>query len=62
MPSMDLRIDRNSPVPLYRQVAAGIEAAIHDGRLVRANGWRANSPSRQRCGIHGQRCARQWMI
>jgi DNA-binding GntR family transcriptional regulator len=35
MPSLDLRIDRNSPVPLYRQVAAGIETAIHDGRLAR---------------------------
>ncbi|MEO5319690.1 GntR family transcriptional regulator [Arthrobacter sp. CC3] len=35
MPSLDLRVDRNSPVPLYRQVASGIEAAIHDGRLAR---------------------------
>jgi len=29
----DLRLDRNSPVPLYFQVAQAMEAAILDGRL-----------------------------
>jgi DNA-binding GntR family transcriptional regulator len=28
-----LEIDRSSPVPLYHQVAQGIEAAIHSGKL-----------------------------
>lgn len=30
---LDVRLDRLSPVPLYHQVAAAIEAAITDGRL-----------------------------
>lgn len=32
--SLNLNIDRSSPVPLYHQVVQGIENAIHDGTLV----------------------------
>lgn len=31
--SLNLNIDRSSPVPLYHQVVQGIENAIHDGTL-----------------------------
>lgn len=33
MVPLDLNIDRTSPVPLYHQVAKGIESAIHSGAL-----------------------------
>lgn len=33
MTPLRIDLDRSSPVPLYHQVAAGIEAAITDGRL-----------------------------
>ncbi|WP_035775905.1 GntR family transcriptional regulator [Arthrobacter sp. H5] len=33
MGSLNLNIDRSSPVPLYHQVVQGIEAAIHSGTL-----------------------------
>ncbi|MDQ0757364.1 GntR family transcriptional regulator [Arthrobacter sp. B3I4] len=33
MVRLDLNIDRTSPVPLYHQVAQGIESAIHSGAL-----------------------------
>lgn len=33
MSSLDLTIDRASPVPLYHQLAAQLRAAVHDGRL-----------------------------
>lgn len=31
--ALGLSIDRSSPVPLYHQVAQGIEAAIYSGAL-----------------------------
>jgi len=33
--AVDIRIDRNGPVPIYFQVARGLEAAIAEGRLPR---------------------------
>ncbi|ALV44188.1 DNA-binding transcriptional regulator, GntR family [Arthrobacter alpinus] len=32
--SLNLSIDRSSPIPLYHQVVKGIEAAIHSGHLI----------------------------
>jgi len=39
---LDITLERNSPVPLYYQLAQSIEQAINDGVLSPATGWRTS--------------------